>query len=104
MINKILKSFLLFLPFFIVSCSGEKEINEDTFAQVYANLVIAQDTLLNRKEEFIKIQQEIFNKYNTSEEEYISAIKYYNSEPERWEIFFNKAIMYVEELRKKKNG
>jgi hypothetical protein len=89
---------LLFLLAF-AGCSGR--INEDKFILVYSDLVIAQDTLKTNNN-LNSIKSTVFRKYNVTEKEYAVTLNYYNSDPRKWEAFFNKAISRLEDLRSKK--
>jgi hypothetical protein len=89
---------LLFLLTF-AGCSGR--INEDKFILVYSDLVIAQDTLKTNNN-LNTIKSSVFRKYNVTEKEYTETLKYYNSDPRKWEDFFNKTISHLESLKSKK--
>ena len=90
---------LLLLLLSFTGCSHK--INEDKFILIYSDLVIAQDTakVNNNLDE---IKNMVFKKYNVSETEYIETLNYYNSDPRKWEAFFNKTISHLEGLRSKK--
>ena len=91
--------FLLFtLPF---GCSNDKVIDENKFVKIYADLVIAQDTLNGNKTVFDSVKQVVFKKYDVSQERYDSTINYYNRDVKRWENFFNKASAHIETLKSK---
>jgi hypothetical protein len=89
---------LLLLLLSFTGCSHK--INEDKFILIYSDLVIAQDTLKNNNLDEIK--NTVFKRYNVSETEYIETLNYYNSDPRKWEAFFNKTISHLEGLRSKK--
>jgi hypothetical protein len=92
--------FLLLL--FLLSFAGcSQKINEDKFILIYSDLIIAQDTakVNNNLDE---IKNMVFKKYNVSEKEYTETLNYYNSDPRKWEAFFNKAISHLEGLKSKK--
>jgi flagellar motor component MotA len=111
LIIKTLKYFrsggLFIIPLIILSslllnsCSQKKNIDEDKFIKVYCDLLIAQDTTHAMND---KMKQEIFKKYSITKEEYNSIIQLYNNDPKKWDKFFDKAITYLQELRKKKDG
>ena len=94
------KGLLVILLLFLLSgCSNR--INEDKFVLVFTDLVIAQDSLGSSfKQEIVK--QAVFKKYNITIKEYDATLAYYNSNPKKWDLFFNKAIAHLEELRGKK--
>ena len=88
---------------FISSCS-KRTLNEDDFAKIYAEMVIAQDTALYANNNFKLIQDAIFKKYGISRLEYSETIESYNKDPQKWEKFFDKAISYIEALKKEKQA
>jgi Domain of unknown function (DUF4296) len=90
---------LLLLTVFFAGCSHK--INEDKFILIYSDLVIAQDTL-KVNNNIDEIKKRVFKKYNVSEMEYAATLNYYNSDPRKWEAFFNKTISHLEGLRNKK--
>jgi hypothetical protein len=90
---------LLLLLLSFTGCSHK--INEDKFILIYSDLVIAQDTLKNNIN-LDEIKNAVFKRYNVSETEYIETLNYYNSDPRKWEAFFNKTISHLEGLRSKK--
>jgi hypothetical protein len=91
-----------FLLLFLLSFAGcSHKINEDKFILIYSDLVIAQDTLRDNNN-LEEIKNTVFKKYNVSEREYSETLNYYNSDPRKWETFFNKTISHLEGLRSKK--
>ena len=93
------KLLLLLFIFALTGCSGR--INEDKFILVYSDLVIAQDTLKTNNN-LNTIKSSVFRKYNVTEKEYTETLIYYNSDPRKWEAFFNKTISHLEDLKSKK--
>ena len=91
--------FLLLILFSFAGCSHK--ISEDKFILVYSDLVIAQDTLKGNLKQG-EIKNLVFKRYNVSENEYNETLNYYNSNPRKWEAFFNKTISHLEGLRSKK--
>jgi hypothetical protein len=97
---RFIEKFLLFLILLsFIGCSHK--INEDKFILVYSDIVIAQDTL-GSNVNLEAVKSTVFKKYNISEKNYNETLNYYNSEPRKWEAFFNKTISHLEGLRKKK--
>ena len=91
-----------FLVLILLSFAGcSHKINEDKFILIYSDLVIAQDTL-KRNFKQGEIKNLVFKRYNVSEKEYSETLNYYNSDPRKWEAFFNKTISHLEGLRSKK--
>ena len=79
-------------------CDKEvKVIPDEKFIKVYVDLLILQDTT---NTDSLSLKTLVFKNHNVSDEEYNATIRYYNSEPKKWEEFFDKAINYVEALKK----
>ncbi|MBZ0199240.1 MAG: DUF4296 domain-containing protein [Ignavibacteriaceae bacterium] len=104
---KILKSAVILLllvitaVFLFPSCNNGKVIPEEKFIRLYTDIVIAQDTTAEAYNGMVKIRTEVLKRFNVTEKEYNSTLDYYNAKPERWELFFDKVIFYVEELKQK---
>ena len=82
-------------------CEKEaKVIPEEKFIKVYVDLLILQDTTSTDSLSLDSLKTLVFKNHNVSTEEYDETIRYYNSEPKKWEEFFDKAITYAEELKK----
>jgi hypothetical protein len=87
----ILFSIFLFSP----GCKTEGVIEEEKFVKVYADLLIAGDTA-----SVDSAKSRVFNRYNISSGDYKTTVDYYNSNPGKWEPFFDKVIAHIEELKK----
>lgn len=90
---------VLFLFFIFSGCSENNRINEDKFVKIYADLVIANDTL-SADNDFNKFRIEIFKRHDVSEEQYQKTVEFYNEKPERWKLFFDKVLNHVKTLQK----
>jgi hypothetical protein len=95
---KILPLLLIIFPLFL-SCEKHSPIPEDKFIKVYVDLLILQDTTGTNTSSFDSLKTLVFKNYNISSVDYDATINYYNSEPKRWEGFFDKAIAYAEKLK-----
>jgi hypothetical protein len=71
-------------------------MDEKKFMLVYIDLISFPDSLHNQPQQFEKFKEEVFTKHRIRKEEYKRMIDYYNSNPELWDKFFQKAIKYVE--------
>jgi hypothetical protein len=92
-------SILVLILFVTGGCNNK--IKEDKFILVYSDLVIALDTMgANFNQDSVK--KIIFKRYNISTKEYNETLNYYNSDPGKWEPFFNKTIAHLEGLKSKK--
>lgn len=95
--------FLITL-FSLLALTGCKDqpVSEDKFIKVYTDIVIAQDTI-GQVSTLSQIKKSIFAKNSITEKDYNNTFKYYNENPEKWEAFFDKAIVYLENQRHKKH-
>lgn len=94
--------FLLIPLFFVLifsSCDDEKVIEEEKFIKVYVDLLIIQDTSSSYRLTPDSIRAVVFKKHGITADNYQHTIDHYNSSPEKWEEFFNKATAYVEKLK-----
>ena len=93
---------LLIVPIFLInSCSEEEVILEEKFIHVYVDLMIVQDTTRTNPLPLDSLKEIVFTKHDITSELYDKTIARYNSSPEDWEEFFDKAIAYLEELKTK---
>lgn len=91
---------LLIIFLLLSSCEKQSPIPEEKFIKVYVDLLILQDTTGTNPASFDSLKTLVFKKHSITAEEYNATINYYNSEPKRWEGFFDKAIAYAEKLKK----
>ena len=88
----------------ITGCNNNNSvIKEEKFIRIYTDIIIAKDTAGAKPEKGNELLKKILLRYNVTEKKYKQTIDYYNQNPEKWRKFFDKAIQYAEEL-KKKNG
>jgi hypothetical protein len=95
--NKLL--FFILLLSIISGCSHR--LKEDKFILVYADLLISQDTL-GARFNMNDAKNAVFKKHNISAREYDETLNYYNSNPGKWEPFFNNVIAHLESQKSKK--
>lgn len=91
---------ILILPFLILSCEKEPPISQEVFIKAYVDLLIIQDTTTTENFSPDSVKSLVLQRYNISSEKYGEMIDYYNSQPEKWTVFFDSATAYVERLRK----
>ena len=91
--------FILFLFIPLSSCDKDSVIPEDKFIKVYVDLLILQDSSRIQPVSLDSMKTIVFTKHNITLEQYDATINYYYSYPEQWEAFFDKAIIYVEQLK-----
>jgi len=95
--KRILVLFLFLLSLVVCGCKSKERLDEDTFVNVYTDLIIAEDTVDVSK----NFKNEIFKKYNISEKTYTNTVNYYNDKPEKWQKFFEKVEDKVTNMGKK---
>jgi Domain of unknown function (DUF4296) len=93
--------FLILLLTFFVNCSEEEALPEDEFIKVYVGILIAQDTVTDKSISTDSLKTIILAEYGVSDSVYKKTVAYYNSSPDKWEEFFDKAILHVEKLKSK---
>ena len=96
----------LIIPLAIMlnSCSKSPAVKEDKFIKLYVDMLIAQDTSKANGKQLEIVKKQVLKKYSVSESEYDSTLNFYNEDPKRWSEFFDKAITYLEQLKKRKNS
>ena len=98
-ISIVMFPFLLATIFFVSGCQSDKIIDEEKFIKLYTDLVIAQDTSSADYNMMIKIRSQVLDRYKVTDEQYQFTIDYYNENPERWQVFFEKVTAYVDNLK-----
>lgn len=99
-----MKNFLILSILFICSqilffsCGNDQPISEEKFIKIYANMVIMQDTSSLNQDQ---VRDKVLSNYKYSLNDYKKTIDFYNSDPERWQKFFDKVVTYVESLKPK---
>ena len=96
-----IKFTLLIVSSLLLSgCDKEPPIPEEKFIKVYVDLLIIQDTTNTDTFSLDSVKTIVFDRHSISVEQYDATINYYNSEPEKWQAFFDSATVYVEGLKK----
>lgn len=93
---------MFFISLFLWGCAKDQKIKEKTFIKIYADLVIAQDSLAADSLSFTDEQKVIFVRYNVTKNLYIKTLDYYKKNPDNWKSFFEKVIAYLRENEKRK--
>ena len=101
--NYLFYIFLLsFLSLLFWGCAKEQKIKEKTFVKIYADLVIAQDSLAVDSVSFANEQNVIFTRYNVTKKLYVKTLDHYKKNPDKWKSLFEEVIAYLREKEKKK--
>lgn len=80
-------------------CGGDKPVKEEVFVSFYIDLAVAQDSLGSAPEPTARILNDLYKRYGITRAEYNATLAYYNSEPKRWETFFQKVTALLEAKR-----
>jgi len=64
-------------------------------------MLVAQDTINLSAAGLDSLRDAVLNKYDVNEQLYKTTLDYYNQDPDKWEVFFDKVIAHVGSLRKK---
>jgi hypothetical protein len=89
-------SLFFLLSFF--SCTDEKEVEVETLARVYVDLLVVEDFYLDSDSLEFK-RTEVFNNYSVSKAEYDSAFKMFSSDKKKWDFFFDLSNTYLDTLK-----
>ena len=96
----------VFIPlvFTLTSCSDHPPVKEEKFIKIYVDMLIAQDTTGANGKKLESIKAEVLKRFSVSKTDYDSTLSFYNSDPKKWSEFFEKAINYLEQLKKEKGS
>ncbi|MFH1526597.1 MAG: hypothetical protein ABIG69_08095 [Bacteroidota bacterium] len=90
---------LLFLLLF--ACSKENEIEESKLVKLYVDLIIVDETYQFNLDSLAIHKKKVFEKYQVTEQNYVEAINLLGEDDEKWEMFFQKSLAYLETLRER---
>ena len=93
-------SFFIVSSLLLSGCDKEPPIPEKKFIKVYVDLLIIQDTTNTDTFSLDSVKTIVFDRHSVSVEQYDATIDYFNSQPEKWQAFFDSATAYVEGLKK----
>jgi Domain of unknown function (DUF4296) len=92
-------TIIFLLSVSIFSCSKDDIIPEDKFINIYIDILVAQDTLTDNSISNDSLKTLILQEYNVTNSMYTKTVEYYNSNPDKWEKFFEDVIKQVEKLK-----
>jgi hypothetical protein len=87
---------ILYLLFY-----GKETMSKEQFVDFYTDMILAQDSLGADINTTKLIRNNLYKKYNISEEIYIQTLNYYRDDPKKMEEFFNEVLIKLEKLKKK---
>jgi len=83
----------------LMSCDEGPPIPDEKFMELYVDLLIIQDTTTTANFSTDSVKTLVLDRYEISNAQYDSMIKFYNSNPDKWITFFDSATAYVERLK-----
>lgn len=83
----------------IMSCNSSKVIDEKTFVQIYSELLISKEKYRGDTKSFIAEREKIYKAYNVDRAKVDATLEYYNSDPQRWKLFFEKVVKNLENIQ-----
>lgn len=98
---KYFSSFVIYIPILLITfsaCEENPPIPDQKFLELYVDLLIIQDTTTTNFS-LDSVKTLVLDRFNVSIEQYDAMLKYYNSTPEKWIVFYDSATAYVERLR-----
>ena len=85
---------------FLIGCE-KKSIDDDTAVKIYVEKLIAEESHSSNPDS-LRIQiQNVFSKYNTTQQQFDGYMKSLEDNPDKLKKFFNDADKYLLELNKK---
>ena len=97
-------SIIFLLTVFIFGCSKDDILPEEKFRNIYIDILVTQDTLTDNSISTDSLKTLILQKYNVSDSIYTKTLEYYNTNPDKWEKFFEDAIKQVQEMKATQEG
>lgn len=88
--------FLLLISF--IGCEDKSEIELETLAKVYVDVLVVEDFYNNTDSLEIK-RAKVFEKYTLTEAIYDSTFKKFSYDKEKWDTFFKLANTYLDTLK-----
>lgn len=82
-----------------MSCDSSKIIEEETFVQIYSELLISKEKYRGDTKSFIAEREKIYKAYNVDRAKVDETLEYYNSDPQRWKLFFEKVVKNLENIQ-----
>ena len=91
-------SLIVILIFLLFSCVNDNEVETETLAKVYVDLLLVEDIYFGTDSLNLK-RNVIFENYGISEESYDSTFKIFEHNSEEWDKFFSLANAYLDTLK-----
>lgn len=88
---------LIAISFTILNCKSNYRIDEKSFVNLYADLLVAKEIYRGNDSGYIKARDSIYTSYNVNHFMVEKTLEYYNSDIEKWKQFFEKVVRRLEE-------
>jgi len=92
----LLISFLsLFILIFFV-CKSNQVIEEQTFVNLYSDLLVTKELYRGNDSQYFKARDSLYKLYKVNNLMVEQTLRFYNSDVEKWNKFFQKVIKRLE--------
>jgi hypothetical protein len=81
------------------SCEEKPEVDVETTSKIYVDLLIVEETYRGLPDSLIINKVNVFEKYNSTEEEYNKTYLQMKNDKEIWNDFFESSLAYLDTLR-----
>lgn len=88
---------LLVISLFLIDCKSNYRIEEKDFVNLYADLLILKEMYRGNDSGYIKARDSIYSVYKVNQFMVNKTLEYYNSDVEKWKMFFEKVVKRLEE-------
>jgi len=90
---------LIFFSLILLGCKKEPVIDRSTLVKVYVETTLAQSKYAAYPDSLRSAREEIYLKYNVTEDNYHSTLKRIEPKAEYWEGFFKEVKSYMDSLK-----
>lgn len=97
-------SKLLLLLIILFSCNFNSNISKQKAAEIYVKLQVAEEKFRNSSDSLKIEQKKIFKEYSTSRQEFKEYLFSLSDDEQEWNEFFDLALKYVNDLKKKETN
>ncbi len=85
----------------LLGCSTQSEIPLEKLAKIHVDLMVVQQYHADNSDSLKIGEQQVFEKYNITKENYDYSLKQNSESKEKWEEFFKLSLAYLDSLKAK---
>lgn|GEM_PF-4340127 len=90
---------LIFFSLILLGCKKEPEIDRSTLVKIYVETTLAQSKYAAYPDSLRSTKEEIYLKYNVTEDNFYSTLRSIEPKAEYWEGFFKEVKSYMDSLK-----